>query len=151
VHLDFAGTDPQAQGARNLVLSGLYPTCYYTVKGVVDPTLSTNGGYYRGIHVRAPEGSVVNPLAPAATCYRIETAQRVVDAILGAFAQMVPERVQAACMGSGSISISGLDPQTGLRYAHYEAMGGGSGAMLDHDGNDAIQVHMRNSGNVPIE
>jgi len=151
VILDFEGSDVQTRGARNLVLSGLHSICYYVMKAIVDPDLSTNGGYYRAITIKAPPGTVVNPLPPAATAYRMETAQRVVDAILGALVELMPERVQAASMGSGSFSLSGVDPLTAQPYSDYESMGGGGGAGCDYDGLDCVQVHGRNSGNVPIE
>ena len=151
VEVDFAGTDPQTRGARNLVPAGLHATCYYALRAAIAPNISSAGGYHRAIRILAPPGTVVNAHEPAASGSRIQTAQRIVDAMLGALAEIVPARVQASSHGGATIVVSGTDPASGRRYAHYEAIGGGGGATADADGWDGVQTHMTNTGNVPIE
>ncbi len=151
VEVDFTGTDPQTRGARNLVPAGLHATCYYALRAAIAPDLSSAGGYYRAIRIIAPPGTVVNAREPAASGSRIQAAQRVVDAMLGALADIMPDRVQASSHGGATIIVAGTDPASGQRYTHYEALGGGGGATADADGWDGIQTHMTNTGNVPIE
>ena len=53
----------------------------------------------RPVRVKAPSGTIVNPVAPAACAARGVIGYRVFDAIIGALAQVVPERVIAGGEG----------------------------------------------------
>ena len=50
----------------------------------------------RPITVMAPSGTIVNPVLPAACAARGVIGYRVFDAIMGALAQIVPDKVIAA-------------------------------------------------------
>jgi N-methylhydantoinase B len=90
---------------------------------------------------------------PAAVCNaNIITTQRIVDALLGAFLEIVPERVSAACSGTMNlINIGGRNPSTGALFNYIETYGGGQGALCDRDGTSAVQCHMTNTRNAPAE
>lgn len=150
--LDFRDNPAQVRAGLNMVWTALLATCYYAVKIVVDPTILPNAGMYRPIHVEATPGTIVNCSPPAAINGRTQTCQRVVDLILGALAQAVPERVIAACTGSNtSITFSGVDPRTGRYYSYLETIGGGFGARATKDGLDGVQTHVTNTSNLPVE
>ncbi len=152
IQLDFTGNPPQVRAGLNMVWTALLATCYYAVKIVVDPTILPNAGMYRPIHVSAEPDSILNCSEPAAINGRTQTCQRVVDLILGALAQAVPERVIAACTGSNSgITFSGVDPRTGEYYSYLETIGGGFGARATKDGLDGVQTHVTNTSNLPVE
>ncbi len=102
--------------------------------------------------VTAPEGTVVNCVHPAAVNGRLGPCQRVVDLILGALAQAVPERVIAACNGACfSITFAGHQPRDNAIWVYLETIGGGSGARATKDGLDGVHVHMTNTSNLPVE
>ena len=152
VELDFRGNPPQVTADLNMVRTALLATCYYVIKSVVDPTILPNAGLYRPITVLADLGTVVNCTEPAAVFSRTHTGQRIVDVILGALAQAVPEKVIAACMGSNAwIGFSGVDPREDTFYTYPETMGGGFGARVGKDGMDGVQCHLTNTSNLPIE
>lgn len=152
IHLDFAGNPPQVQAGLNMVWTALLATVYYTVKTIADPDAPPNAGLFRPITVSAPEGSIVNAVSPAAVNGRTNTCQRVVDLILGALAQAVPERALAACNGAVVAStFSGINPRTGDFYVYLETLGGGFGARATKDGLDGVQAHITNTSNLPIE
>ncbi|HHH42243.1 MAG TPA: hydantoinase B/oxoprolinase family protein, partial [Chloroflexi bacterium] len=152
IAFDFTGTAPQAAGGINMVRSALLATVYYTVKAVVAPDVPPNAGFQRPIRVHAPEGSLVNAREPAAVGGRTDTCQRVVDAILGALSQAVPERVVAASNGATTaIIFGGTEPLSGRSFVYVEALGGGMGARADRDGMDGVQVHITNTSNLPVE
>jgi N-methylhydantoinase B len=151
ITIDFAGSHAQVQGAINVVRPALLATVYYTVKLVLDPTLPANGGYYGLVEVHAPEASLVNAAPPAPVLSRSDTCQRIVDVLLGAFAQAVPERVSAACNGAiTGIEFSGNHPQQGP-FSYIETLGGGFGARPGSDGPDGVQAHMTNTSNLSVE
>ena len=150
--LDFRNNPPQVRAGLNMVWTALLATCYYAVKIVVDPTILPNAGMYRPIRVIATPGTIVHCSPPAAINSRTQTCQRVVDLILGALAQAVPDRVIAACTGSNtSITFSGIDPRTGRYYSYLETLGGGFGARATKDGLDGVQTHVTNTSNLPVE
>lgn len=151
MRLHFEAPD-QVRAGLNMVYTALLSTVYYAVKTVVDPTILPNAGLARPLAVTAREGSIVNCTAPAAVNGRIAACQRVVDLIHGALAQVVPERVIAACNGSvASATFVGTQPGTGEIWVYLETIGGGSGARHDKDGLDGVHVHMTNTSNLPAE
>ncbi|MGH2667662.1 MAG: hydantoinase B/oxoprolinase family protein [bacterium] len=152
IALDWAGTGPQVRGDINVVYLALVATVYYALKALLDPTIPANGGFYRAIKVDAPEGSIVNARPPAPVAWRTQTCQRIADVIFGALAPALPERVIGATNGANSAWVfSGTDPRTGQYYVYLETLAGGSGARATKDGLDAVQVHITNTSNLPVE
>ncbi len=152
ITLDFRDNPPQVRAGLNMVWTALLATCYYGVKIVVDPDILPNAGLFRPVKVLATPGTILNCSPPAAVNSRTQTCQRVVDLILGALAEAVPERVIAACTGANaSISFSGIDPRTGKPFAYLETIGGGFGARATRDGLDGVQTHVTNTSNLPVE
>ncbi len=149
LHFD---SPPQVRAGLNLVWTGLLATVYYAVKTLVGPDIPANAGLFRAIHVSAPEGTMLNCVAPAAVNARTETCQRVVDLIHGALAPAIPERIIAACNGACAMStFSGVNPRTGDYYVYLETIGGGFGARATKDGLDGVHVHITNTSNLPVE
>lgn len=151
--IDLSGTGPQSLGALNVAESALRATAYYCVKANLDPELMANSGLAEAIDIRAPKGSIVNPIAPAACGARTITCQRLAGAIFGAFRKLVT-RDQLIASGSDtlpSVSFSGRRPGNDSPYLCLEAMGGGGGAKANMDGMDGIHVHITNSLNLPTE
>jgi N-methylhydantoinase B len=151
IFLDF-DAPPQVRAGINLVMTGLLATVYYALKTVIGPDIPPNAGFFRPIHVTATRGSVLNAVAPAAVNSRLDSGQRVVDLVLGALAQAVPERVTAAHNGACVYAdFSGVDPRTGQYYVYVETIGGGFGARATKDGLDGVHVHLTNTSNLPVE
>ncbi len=122
------------------------------MKAIVDPTLPPNGGFYRPISNYTPEGCLVDPREPAACGARTDTCQRVADAIFGAMAQIVPERVMAGYNSHVQTAIfSGTDKTRNKFFVYPETLGGGFGARYNMDGIDGVHVHITNSSNLPVE
>ncbi len=149
---DFSGSGDQVLGPLNCRISACRACTYYAVKAVVDPALPTCAGAYRPITVTAREGSVLNARFPAAIGNaNILTDQRVVDVLLGALLQAVPEQVCAACSGEMNlINVGGIAP-SGHYFNYVETYAGGQGAHHDLDGSDGIHTHLTNTRNTPVE
>src|SRR5258708_3426825 len=125
----------------NMTSPALLAPPSYAVKSVLDPSIPPNAGVARPLSIAAPQGSILNCLAPAAVNGRLQTCQRVADMILGALAQAVPERVMA-CSNSACIVayFIGKRPQDGSTWVYLETIGGGSGARATKDGLDGVHV-----------
>ena len=107
-------------------------------------------GYTRAITVRAPEGSVVNPLMPAACGARGITGYRTIDCMFGALAQALPDRVAADNSGGSTLpTISGW--RDGKPFVFCETFMGNTGASADHDGEEGVAHIGANQSNVPVE
>ncbi len=151
MHLHFEAP-PQVRAGLNMTMTALLSTVYYAIKMVVDPTILPNAGLARPLTVSAPEGSIVNCVHPAAVNGRLSLCQRIVDLILGALAEAVPDRVIAACNGACfSITFAGHQPADNRLWVYLETIGGGSGARFNKDGLDGVHVHMTNTSNLPVE
>jgi N-methylhydantoinase B len=153
VRVDFSGSDPQVQGSVNAVEAITYSACFYVFRCLLAEDVPATAGLMRPIEVIAPVGTVVNARPPAAVAGgNVETSQRIVDVLLRALAQAIPERVPAAASGTmNNLTIGGIDPRTGEPFAYYETIAGGMGARPSKDGVSGVHTHMTNSLNTPAE
>ncbi len=128
--IDFTGTSPEVPGGINAVRAVTLSAAFYVVRCLLaDDQVPTNAGIFRPVRLVLPEGSLVNARFPRAVAAgNVETSQRIVDALLGAFSQALPEVVPAASQGTmNNLTIGGDDPRTGERFAYYETIAGGMG------------------------
>ena len=160
--VDFTGSAPQQAGSINAVYAITLSAVYYVFRCLLGPDLPNNSGCLIPIEIIAPSGTVVNALHPAAVAGgNVETSQRIVDVLLGAFAQACPTRIPAASQGTmNNVTIGrqssilesgkqfGVDDQP---FAYYETIGGGMGARYNSTGPSALHSHMTNTLNTPIE
>src|SRR5690606_21132453 len=122
--IDFEGTGPQARGGLNVPRCALQATCIYAVKAMLDPSIPANNGLFNGMEITAPEGTIVNPRFPAATCARAITANRVAAAIIDALNQAVdPERRIAASNDSVPAMVFSGRRSNGGMYVYFETLG----------------------------
>jgi N-methylhydantoinase B len=153
VKVDFTDSDPQVEGSVNAVEAITYSACFYVFRCLLREDVPATAGLMRPIHVIAPPGTVVNARPPAAVAGgNVETSQRIVDVLLRALAQAVPDRIPAAASGTmNNLTIGGIDPRTGEPFAYYETIAGGMGARPGKPGVSGVHTHMTNSLNTPAE
>jgi N-methylhydantoinase B len=147
---DYAGTSPQQPRAINCVLAYTYAMTAYAIRCALLPSLPNNEGMYRPIHVKAPEGSLLNPRFPAAVVSRATTGHYVPALVLGALHQVIPERVMAG-VGSPLWALS----QSGTRddgrpYTTVLFFNGGLGATPVKDGEHVLSWPS-NISSTPVE
>ena len=151
VQVDFSGTAQQVDGNINCPLSVAAAGVYYVFRCLMPDHPPACAGSFRAISLYAPEGSLLNARRPAAVAAgNVETSTRVVDVVMGALAQALPEKIPAASHGSMNNLAMG-SRSTGAEWDYYETLGGGMGAGPEHDGLSAVQTHMTNTLNTPIE
>jgi N-methylhydantoinase B len=150
VTFDFSGTAPQVRGSLNAVEAITLSAVTYGLRLAVHEDIPTNAGSLRPIRLIAPPGTLVHARPPAAVAGgNVETSQRIVDVVLAALAQVLPEQIPAASQGTMNNVTFG--PVASGAYAYYETIGGGAGAGPGWDGASAVQVHMTNTLNTPVE
>jgi len=150
--VDMEGTHPQTRGSANGPPSTAFSPVVYALRTIIDPAIPTNGGTERAIELILPEGILVNPVRPAPVALRAQTANRVLKAVYGALAQVVPERIPAdSGEHDGVLGLAGLDPETGRRWGFAFEPVGGMGARPTKDGVDGVSTHLSNVLSVPAE
>ncbi len=151
VGVDFSGTAAQTAGNINCPLSVAAAAVYYLFRCLMPPQTPAAAGSFRSITIAAPEGSLLNATRPAAVAAgNVETSSRVVDVVMGALLQAVPEKLAAASHGTmNNVAMGGM--AEGGYWDYYETIGGGMGASLQGDGPSALQTHMTNTLNTPVE
>lgn len=148
---DFEGTAPQVRGAINSPIPYTKSTVYACVRHLIGGDPPNNEGYFRPIEIRAPAGSVVNPVLPASVAARGLTGFRIANAVFGALAQLAPDRV-FACESGGDTGISygGYHPD-GRPFVFIEFLYGSWGGRPGRDGVDACSSSIVNFSNNPVE
>lgn len=145
--VDFTGTAAQIQGNANTPMSVTRSAVYYVLRCLLPADIPPNHGCYDGVRVIAPEGSLLNPRPPAAVSSgNVETSQRIVDVILLALKDLLPEQIPAQAQGTMNNLAIGWGGKT-----YYETMAGGMGGSPQCDGASAVQVHMTNTATTPTE
>ena len=153
VTLDFAGTANQVKGNVNCPMSVTAAAVYYVFRCLLPAQTPACAGSFRPIKIQAPTGCLLNAEFPSAVAAgNVETSTRIVDVVLGALSQAIPEKIPAASHGSmNNIAMGSAGSEKHVAWDYYETIGGGMGASAVSDGQDAVQTHMTNTLNTPIE
>ncbi|MGB6609138.1 MAG: hydantoinase B/oxoprolinase family protein [Acidobacteriaceae bacterium] len=153
MHVDFTGSSPQVTGSVNAVRAITLSACFYVLRCLLERDAPATAGILRPLTLVTEPGSIVDARPPAPVAGgNVETSQRIVDVLLRALAQAIPDRIPAASAGTMSnLTIGGVDPRTGQPFTYYETTAGGMGARPGLDGIPGVQTHMTNSLNTPIE
>ena len=155
VIVDFTGSSPQVRGPMNCTFVVGASAMYNAIFCVTDPRtlIPRNAGCYRPMQLIAPAGSVVNVRHPGPSVGgNTDLQPKMIDLLLAALAQAVPERVAASSGGSSSnLLFGGVHPETGRYYSNYHFDGMGTGGTALKDGNDAETTRHSNCRNTPIE
>lgn len=167
VILDFSNSATQTRGNINCPMSVTAAAAYYAFRCLMPAQTPACAGAFDAIKLIAKEGSLVNACYPAAVAAgNVETSTRLVDVIFGALAKATPERIPAASQGTmnniamgarHNISMGEQDRTSkevssdDLEWDYYETIAGGVGASSRANGLTAVQSHMTNTLNTPIE
>jgi N-methylhydantoinase B/oxoprolinase/acetone carboxylase alpha subunit len=151
--IDFTGSAPQVQGSVNANYAITLSACLYAFRCLVRDNILYNAGVGRPLRVIAPPGSIVSANRPSAVAGgNVETSQRITDVVLGALGKALPEILPAASQGTmNNVTLGGVDPRSGARFAYYETLGGGMGGRRGLAGLSGVHTHMSNTRNTPVE
>jgi N-methylhydantoinase B len=137
---DFAGTDDQAAGYINTPRAVTMSAVMIAFFMIVEEEIPHNDGVLRRIEVLTPEGSLVDPIFPAPTCFGNHVADQLAAVIMLALAEAVPERVTACWNHLLASIVNGWDDRHARPYVDIllNACKGGGGATFGADGFDHI-------------
>jgi N-methylhydantoinase B len=134
--------------------SRTYAGARVAYKALTGPLEPVNEGSFRALDVVIPEGNIMMARYPAPMAGWSLIVPMVVDTIVHALADAMPERVPAAHHGllGGAVVFFGNDPKTGRRFIVQSIEGGGWGGRPGEDGESgAVSVCQGDVRNGSIE
>ena len=150
VTVDWAGTHPQVHAGINSPLPFTKAATYAALRSIMSSEVPNSQSFTIPIEVRAPAGSIVNPDDPGACGARGITGFRMIDCLMGALAQALPERVPADGFGGATITALG-GRHDGATFVYVETVMGNTGGMPNHDGQSGVSHVGANQSNIPVE
>lgn len=153
IELDLTASSDEVPGNLNCPESVVAAAAYYAFRCLLPAEAPACEGLFRCISLHTRTGSVVNARRPAAVAAgNVETSTRLVDLVLGALAQVLPDQIPAASQGTmNNIAMGNIDAARGTRWDYYETLAGGMGAGPHNAGLHAVHSHMTNTLNTPVE
>jgi len=133
--IDFTGTSPQHSGNYNAPFAVCRAVVLYVFRTLVGNDIPLNEGCLKPLNIIVPDGSMLNPVYPAAVIAgNTEVSQAACNALYGALG------VMACSQATMNNFIWG-----NADFQNYETIAGGTGAGPGFQGCDAVQTHMTNT------
>lgn len=138
--IDFTGSAAVHPENLNAPIAVTRACVLYVLRTLVGSPIPLNEGCLRPIELIVPPGLLNPPPDAAVAGGNVETSQRIVDVLLGAFGGVAASQgtMNNVSLGDG-------------RFGYYETLGGGSGAGDGFDGAHAQHTHMTNSHITDVE
>jgi 5-oxoprolinase (ATP-hydrolysing) len=140
VEIDFTGTGSVLPGNLNANRAIVSAAVLYVLRCLLAEEIPLNQGVLAPVRLVLPE-CLLNPTpgptpaqSPAVVGGNVETSQRTVDLLLGAFG------LAAASQGTMNNLLFG-----DASFGYYETIGGGAGATARAPGASAVHTHMTNT------
>jgi N-methylhydantoinase B len=149
--IDLSGCAGERRAAIN---SRTLAAARVAYKALTAPLEPVNEGSFRALKVVIPEGNIMMARFPAPMSRWSAIIPVVVDTIVAALADAMPERVPAGHHGllGGAVVFFGLHPKSGRRFVVQSLEGGGWGGRPAEDGESAtVSVCQGDVRNCPIE
>jgi len=149
---DLTDSAPMVRGSLNSTRSFVLACVYQAIRCALTVEVPNTAGAFKPITVLTKPGTIAEVVMPGASSMRGVTGFRVLDALNGALAQLIPDRIPAAGEGGNTLAIFGADrPGGGDRFVFYELVVGTWGGTPTWDGNDGLTNPASLAANIPIE
>ena len=148
---DFSRSDAQVPVPINCTRNVLVSAVNYSVIAALGEGIAVNSGCCAPVQVVAPLGLVVNARSPAPVVNRMTIAHRIVNTVMGALAQALPERIPAAYYGVSYVCMLESTLADGSKRIYFDSEVGGWGGEPGSDGANAFSCGLHNIASVPVE
>lgn len=151
ITVDLDGSSPQVDWGGNVVYNFTYAYVFMALKSMFDPEIPNNEGCFRPIHLKAPEGTVVNCKFPAAVAARLQVGHFMTELVYRTLAPAAPKRIIAGSGGTPAwMQVFYGRRHNGKRFYSVKVRGGGLGASCLQDGRSSV-IFPANAANTPCE
>jgi 5-oxoprolinase (ATP-hydrolysing) len=141
LQVDFRGTAGEHDGNLNAPRAVTLSAILYVLRCLIPRSIPLNSGCLRPVELLLPEPSLLAPGPDRAVAAgNVETSQRVVDVLLGAFGRLAASQGTMNNLTFGNASSG-----------YYETLAGGAGAGPDFPGASAVHTHMTNTRITDVE
>ena len=148
MHFDFTGSSPQVVGPMNVGPAITQGACFVVAKSWLDPHSPVNGGTFRPLEFTVPDKSFLKASLPYPVAGVWEVFCQVQSAVVGLFAQVIPEEAGGENKGTSfHVYVGGYDPKREKRYIFYEYPLGGFPGTNDTDGATGCESY--DGGDIP--
>jgi N-methylhydantoinase B len=149
---DFRDTAAAPGSSIHATRAVTHSAVFYALCSLLPSGTPANDGVLRPVEILTRPGTLADAAYPAAVAAgNVETSQRLVDVLLGALAELLPGRVPAASAGTMSNTTFAGVRSPDEAFTYYETIPGGAGAGPRGAGASALQTHMTNTRNTPVE
>lgn len=142
ITFDFSDTDDQAPGITNMPEAsamGAIRIAFLMLLAAGGLKIPTNQGLFAPVKTVFREGSLLSPRFPAATIFGNQMCDEVVESIMLAMKDALPDRVTAGWNQFLCTALNGIDPRTEEPFVMFTVFQrNGPGGMMGHDGWDAF-------------
>jgi len=148
---DFTDTSPQVKGSWNTHQAVVASAVFYLLQSLAGENLPETSGTLRCVRWKLPKRSLISSEAPAGVALgNVETSQRIVDVLMEALRPLFGRAIPACSQGTMNNFLFGVSTLAG-ESVYYETLCGGAGGSADGPGASAVQTHMTNTRNTPVE
>jgi len=142
ITFDFSDSDDQAPGFTNMPpasATGAVRIAFLMLMNAGGIDVPTNEGLFAPVTTVFREGSLLNPRFPASSIFGNQMCDEVLESIMLALADALPDRVTAGWNQLLCTALAGVDPRNQAPSVSLTIfMRGGPGAMQGADGFDAL-------------
>jgi N-methylhydantoinase B len=142
ITFDYTETDDQAPGITNMPPASAMAAIRIAFLMLINAggvQVPTNHGLFAPVHTVFREGSLMNPRFPAASIFGNQMCDEVVESIMTALADALPDRVTAGWCKYLCTALGGVDPRNRTPFVTLTIFQRtGPGAMRGTDGWDAL-------------
>jgi len=151
--IDLEGSSEKTPGAVNCGFAQTVSGARLAYRFLVNPEAPVTAGTFRNLHVQARPGLVFHAQEPAACQFYYAHIGLMIDLIIKALSQVLPERVVAGQTASAeNVIFSGIDRTTGGTWVCAESSAIGWGAHSEGSGADAmVNYGAGDLKNFPVE
>lgn len=132
---DMEGTHKTLAMNINAHKASAYSAIIASLKMVI-PEIPLNSGFFRAVHLKVPEGSLVDAKWPTACTGHVMTYEKLVNSVQSIFSEIDPSRAMACSFNLDYLLTGGYDRRTGgkQQFMFYDWLSGGWGARSSKDG-----------------
>ncbi len=151
--IDLTESDDARRGPVNCGEAQAISACRVAYKLLINPESPPNGGAFRPLTVKVRRGSLLGAEEPYPCQWYFTPLGLLIDLVVKALADVLPERSAAASYGDSMIiGLAGVDHRNGRPWFDLEPTVGGWGAWHGSDGEDGLINNVNGSlKDLPIE
>ncbi|HYF20027.1 MAG TPA: hydantoinase B/oxoprolinase family protein [Ramlibacter sp.] len=150
LQVDLRGCAPQTQGPVNAAPGAVWAAVSYFA-GMLATGAPSNGGCTAPLELLTKPGTIVDPRFPAAVNARTNLVKLLANALLGAWAQAVPQEMPAPNAGVAVVLSLGGTRGDGSTWLFTEIIASAAGGAPWGPGGSGVSTDVGNARNTPAE